>query len=82
VDESGQYSNERHVASFIGFAPAEKPQIAVLVVIDEPKGQIYGGAIAAPVFRKITQTTLNYLNIPPRNATERLRVSTDSGGRG
>jgi cell division protein FtsI (penicillin-binding protein 3) len=82
VDESGQYSSERHVASFIGFAPAENPQVAVLVVIDEPKGQIYGGAIAAPVFRKIAQTTLNYLNIPPRQATEKLRVSTDSGGRG
>jgi cell division protein FtsI (penicillin-binding protein 3) len=82
VDESGQYSSERHVASFIGFAPVENPQVAVLVVIDEPKGQIYGGAIAAPVFRKITQTTLNYLNIPPRHATEKLRVSTDSGGRG
>ena len=82
VDESGQYSNDRHVASFIGFAPAENPQVAVLVVIDEPKGQIYGGAIAAPVFKKITQTTLNYLNVPPRNATEKLRVSVDSGGRG
>jgi len=82
VDETGQYSNERHVASFIGFAPVENPQVAVLVVIDEPKGQIYGGAIAAPVFKKIAQTTLNYLNIPPRNATEKLRVSMDSGGRG
>jgi cell division protein FtsI (penicillin-binding protein 3) len=82
LDESGQYSNERHVASFIGFAPAENPQVAVLVVIDEPKGQIYGGAIAAPVFKKITQATLNYLNIPPRNAAEKLRVSMDSGGRG
>ncbi|MGE5258955.1 MAG: peptidoglycan D,D-transpeptidase FtsI family protein [Hyphomicrobiales bacterium] len=82
VDETGQYSNERHVASFIGFAPVERPQVAVLVVIDEPKGQIYGGAIAAPVFKKITQTTLNYLNIPPSNATEKLRVSMDSGDRG
>jgi cell division protein FtsI (penicillin-binding protein 3) len=43
VDETGQYSNERHVASFIGFAPVENPKVAVLVVIDEPKGQIYGG---------------------------------------
>jgi cell division protein FtsI (penicillin-binding protein 3) len=82
VDESGQYSNERHVASFIGFAPAENPQIAVLVVIDEPKGQIYGGAVAAPVFRKIAQTALNYLNVPPRSAAEKLRVSIESGERG
>jgi cell division protein FtsI (penicillin-binding protein 3) len=82
IDENGQYANDRHLASFIGFAPMELPQIAVLVVIDEPKGQIYGGAVAAPVFKKIAQTTLNYLNVPPRNATEKLRVSTDSGSQG
>jgi len=82
VDDSGQYANDRHVASFIGFAPVENPQIAVLVVIDEPKGQIYGGAVAAPVFKKIAQSTLNYLNVPPKNVTEKLRVSRDSGGRG
>jgi len=82
VDNNGQYSNERHVASFIGFAPVENPQVAVLVVIDEPKGQIYGGAVAAPVFKKIAQTTLNFMNVPPRTPTEKLRVSMDSGGRG
>ena len=82
VDDNGQYANDRHVASFIGFAPVENPQIAVLVVIDEPKGQIYGGAVAAPVFKKIAQSTLNYLNVPPRNIPEKLRVSHDSGGRG
>jgi cell division protein FtsI (penicillin-binding protein 3) len=82
IDENGTYSNDRHVASFIGFAPAENPQVAVLIVIDEPKAQIYGGAVAAPVFKKIVQTALNYLNVPPRPATERLRVALDGGGRG
>jgi cell division protein FtsI (penicillin-binding protein 3) len=82
VDESGTYANDRHVASFIGFAPAEQPQVAVLVVIDEPKTQIYGGAAAAPVFKKIAQTALNYLNVPPRPIGERLRVALDGGGRG
>jgi cell division protein FtsI (penicillin-binding protein 3) len=82
IDDSGQYANDRHVASFIGFAPVENPQIAVLVVIDEPRGQIYGGAVAAPVFKKIAQSTLNYLNVPPRNVPEKLRVSRESGGRG
>ncbi len=82
IDDNGTYSNDRHVASFIGFAPAENAQVAVLVVIDEPKGQIYGGAVAAPVFKKIAQTALNYLNVPPRPATERLRVAWDHGGRG
>jgi cell division protein FtsI (penicillin-binding protein 3) len=64
----------------VGFAPVEKPQVAVLVVIDEPKGQIYGGAVAAPVFRKIAQATLNYLNVPPRPGAEKLRVSVNAGG--
>ena len=82
IDDSGTYSNDRHVASFIGFAPAENPQVAVLVVIDEPKNQIYGGAVAAPVFKKIAQTALNYLNVPPRPVTEKLRVALDDGGRG
>jgi cell division protein FtsI (penicillin-binding protein 3) len=82
IDDSGGYSNDRHVASFIGFAPAENAQVAVLVVIDEPKTQIYGGAVAAPVFKKIAQTALNYLNVPPQPAAERLRVAVDGGGRG
>lgn len=82
VDDTGQYASDRHVASFIGFAPAEEPRVAVLVVIDEPKGQIYGGAVAAPVFRKIAQSTLNYLNVPPRPSTEKLRVARDDEGQG
>ncbi len=82
IDENGVYTNDRHVASFIGFAPAENPQLSVLVVIDEPKAQIYGGAVAAPVFKKIAQATLNYLNVPPQPAAERLRVAMETGGRG
>jgi cell division protein FtsI (penicillin-binding protein 3) len=82
VDENGQYTNDRHLASFVGFAPAGEPRVAVLVVIDEPKGQITGGAVAAPVFRKIAQSALNILNVPPQPATEKLRVSWESGGRG
>jgi cell division protein FtsI (penicillin-binding protein 3) len=82
VDASGRYSDDRHVASFIGFAPVEKAQIAVLVVIDEPKGQIYGGAVAAPAFKSIAQAVLNYLNVPPRTGTEKLRVAWPDGEKG
>jgi len=60
------YLKDRYVASFMGFAPAEDPQIAVLVVVDEPKGVKYGGVVAAPVFKEITQKTMVCLNIPPR----------------
>ncbi len=82
IDENGRYSDDRHVASFIGFAPADRPQIAVLVVIDEPRGQMYGGAVAAPVFRKIAQSTLNYLNVPPQRPSEKLRVQIENEDKG
>ena len=51
----------------MGFTPADKPQLAILVVIDEPQGKYYGGTVAAPVFRRIASETLNYLNITPEN---------------
>jgi cell division protein FtsI (penicillin-binding protein 3) len=70
LDENGTYSNSKHIASFVGFTPAEKPQLAILVVIDEPQGQYYGGTVSAPVFRKIARETLNYLNITPESTTK------------
>jgi len=70
LDENGTYSNSKHIASFVGFTPAEKPRLAILVVIDEPQGQYYGGTVSAPVFRKIARETLNYLNITPESTTK------------
>jgi len=63
---NGGYSKTKYVASFVGFAPAESPRLLVAVMVDEPQGDIYGGAIAAPAFRQITSFALNYLRIPPR----------------
>jgi cell division protein FtsI (penicillin-binding protein 3) len=63
--ENGGYSKTRFVASFIGFAPAKKPRLLVAVMVDEPKGQIYGGTVAAPAFQKIASFALPYLRIPP-----------------
>jgi cell division protein FtsI/penicillin-binding protein 2 len=66
VDEqTGLYSESRYVASFVGFAPAENPRLLVSVMVDEPQGDIYGGAVAAPAFKDITSFALNYLRIPP-----------------
>ncbi len=59
-----RYSKEKYVSSFVGFVPADNPRIAMIVVVYEPKGQIYGGAVAAPVFRDIAGQALSYLNIP------------------
>ena len=65
----GGYTNDKYVASFVGFAPAENPVITVLVIIDEPnKKEHYGGVAAAPVFRRIVQETLRYLKVPPDQA--------------
>jgi cell division protein FtsI/penicillin-binding protein 2 len=63
--ETGLYSKERYVASFAGFAPARDPQLLVIVSIDEPKGAIWGGEVAAPAFQQIAQFALTYLRIPP-----------------
>ena len=62
---TGGYSPDKYVASFVGFAPAKHPKLLVTVMVDEPKGDIYGGAVAAPAWRQITSFALNYLRIPP-----------------
>lgn len=60
------YAEDKYISSFMGFVPAEDPQLAALVVINEPKGVKYGGAVAAPVFREMIQKMLVCLNIPPK----------------
>jgi cell division protein FtsI (penicillin-binding protein 3) len=67
-DPTGGYSTSRYVASFVGFAPASNPQIVVLVTVDEPRGAIWGGTVAAPAFAEIGQFALEYLEIPPDHA--------------
>lgn len=64
-DAFGGYSKTKYVASFIGYAPAREPRLLVAVAVDEPRGKIYGGAVAAPAFEKIVSFALPYLRIPP-----------------
>lgn len=65
--ENGRYVSGKYVASFVGFAPANDPQIAVLVVIDEPGGYShFGGQIASPVVKSIITDTLRYLDVKPQ----------------
>lgn len=69
--EGGIYVSGKFVSSFCGFAPANDPQIAVLVVIDEPGGaQHFGGVIAAPVAKSIIYDTLRYLDVKPQYTEE------------
>jgi cell division protein FtsI/penicillin-binding protein 2 len=65
IEANGRYSHSKFISSFVGFCPLENPAIAVVVTIDEPHGQYYGGLVAAPVFRNIAEKTLRYLSIPP-----------------
>jgi cell division protein FtsI (penicillin-binding protein 3) len=62
---AGGYSKTDFIASFIGFAPARDPRLLVAVMVDTPRGNYYGGAVAAPVFQKIVSFALPYLRIPP-----------------
>jgi len=60
------YEPHKYVALFAGIAPIDQPRIVTVVVINDPKGERYGGgAIAAPVFSEITRATLRLLNVPP-----------------
>ena len=72
-----------YVASFAGFVPASKPALCAVVVMDEPKQkQYYGGLVAAPVFSKICEEALAYLNVPkdaPEPAAATSVASTDTG---
>jgi len=56
---------DKVVASFGGYVPADRPQLAILVVVDEPKTAEYGGTVAAPAFKEIAESTLRYLNVAP-----------------
>jgi cell division protein FtsI/penicillin-binding protein 2 len=58
---NGEYSHNKFYASFIGFAPAEDPRVAVVVTFDDPHPNHYGGTVAAPVFKEVVTDTLRYL---------------------
>src|SRR6185369_14225572 len=59
------YSSTKFVGSFVGFAPVSNPQVAIIVVIDEPAGAYHGGDVAAPVFREVAEQVLPALNVMP-----------------
>jgi cell division protein FtsI/penicillin-binding protein 2 len=63
--EDGGYSETRYVASFVGFAPADNPQLVIAVLVDEPKYETSGGKVAAPVVADIASFALPYLGIAP-----------------
>jgi cell division protein FtsI (penicillin-binding protein 3) len=76
----GGYSDTAHVASFVGFIPADRPEIGIIVVVDEPGDFHTGGRVAAPWFRSIAEETVRYLNVPPASHALGKRGSS-AGGR-
>ncbi len=70
--KTGHYSKNRFVSSFVGFAPADDPRVALIVVVYEPVGETYGGLVAAPVFKNIIENTFSYLDVPMEKEENRI----------
>lgn len=66
-------SSNKYISSFLGFAPADNPQIIGIVLIDEPEGIYYGGTIAAPVIAEVYEDALPYLGIEPKYTEEEVK---------
>lgn len=67
VEPNGAYSHSKYTASFIGFAPSDEPLIAIVVTVDEPHPYYFGGVVAAPVFKQISQDVVKYINLQKDN---------------
>jgi len=74
---TGRYAPDRYVASFAGFAPADNPQVACIVSIDEPRGKYYGGDVAAPVFAEVSLEVLRALGVEPADEPQSGLVAAD-----
>ncbi len=79
--ETGGYHKDRYIASFVGFAPAYEPEITLAVVVHNPKKSIYGGSVAAPIFRSITEKTLFHLGVPADSDFSGEKLMPDLAGK-
>jgi len=75
----GGYAKGKFTAVFAGAVPADNPQLVIAVMVDEPQGSIYGGTVAAPIFRRIASAALPYLGVAPERQTQwhGMLASTD-----
>jgi cell division protein FtsI (penicillin-binding protein 3) len=71
---TGAYSSTLVVGSFVGFLPADDPKIVIAVMVDEPQVDAWGGAVAAPAFRRIAEQVLPYLGVTPNSAVNLAMV--------
>jgi cell division protein FtsI (penicillin-binding protein 3) len=78
---TGRYSPNQYVASFVGFAPVNDPAVTILVVLDSPQGAHHGGEVGGPIFKRIAEQVLAYLDVAhdvPVNAPEGLQTAKNS----
>ena len=66
---TGRYSLDKFIGSFVGFVPAKKPVVAIAVMLDEPMVEHAGGAVAAPIFRRVAQMSLKYMGLTPKGTS-------------
>ena len=74
--KTGLYSKKDYVSSFVGFVPANAPKLVILVMLDTPEGDIYGGSVAAPVFKAVAEQSMAYLQVPPDDVGGRMLLVT------
>lgn len=75
----GGYARNKYIAAFGGFAPLDHPELATLIVVDEPKKEHYGGIVAAPAFKSIMTQSFSYLNIPPTSGNPMVAGLAEEG---
>ncbi len=64
---TGKYSKTNYIASFVGYLPAGRPRVTILVMLDEPQGFYWGGSVAAPVFARVALRIMYHLGVPPES---------------
>ena len=80
LNPKGGYSHKDFIASFVGFLPADDPKVVVVVTIDTPRGQHYGGVVAGPAFAQIARTALYSLGMrPPSQESQLIEAKAETG---
>jgi cell division protein FtsI (penicillin-binding protein 3) len=73
---TGGYSKKEYVSSFVGFTPVVAPRLVIVVMVDTPEGVIFGGSVAAPVFKAVAEQSLAYLQVSPDDVGGRMLLVT------
>ena len=73
---TGGYSKKEYVSSFVGFTPIVAPRLVIVVMVDTPEGVIFGGSVAAPVFKAVAEQSLAYLQVSPDDVGGRMLLVT------